>query len=139
MGEFPFASVRRSLRGPRCNLTVRDSGPSTSFANHPTNYGWTPTVIQKYVRELRAFSLETAIHKMTLMPATRFGLYDHGLLRQNMIADVIVFDAEKFKTRATFENAFVYAEGMEHVFVNGQKVLDGGVPTGLLAGRVLGR
>jgi N-acyl-D-amino-acid deacylase len=120
-------------------MTVKDSGPSTRFANHPTNYGWTPTVIQKYVNELRAFSLETAIHKMTAMPASRFGIYDRGLLRENMKADVIVFDEKKLKTRATFENPFVYAEGMDYVFVNGQKVLDQGMPTGELPGQVLGR
>jgi N-acyl-D-aspartate/D-glutamate deacylase len=95
-------------------------------------------VIQKYVRELRAFSLETAIHKMTLLPATRFGLLDRGLLRENMMADVIVFDPEKFVTRATYSDPFVYAEGMEYVFINGQKALDRGIPTGLLTGRVLG-
>jgi N-acyl-D-amino-acid deacylase len=119
-------------------LTVKESGPSTRFANHPTNYGWAPTVIQKYVHELRAFSLETAVHKMTSMSATRFGLYDRGLLRRNMMADVIVFDEEKFKTRATYANPFVYAEGMEYVFVNGQMALDQGIPTDQLAGRVLG-
>jgi N-acyl-D-aspartate/D-glutamate deacylase len=75
---------------------------------------------------------------MTLMPATRFGLYDRGLLREKMMADVIVFDPEKFVTRATYNNPFAYAEGMEYVFVNGQKALEKGTPTRLLAGRVLG-
>jgi N-acyl-D-amino-acid deacylase len=118
-------------------MSVTESGAAAKFAFHPTNYGWTPTVIQKYVRELRAFSLETAVMKMTSMPAARFGLYDRGVLRAGAKADVIVFDPAALKTRATYLKPNVYAEGMEYVIVNGQTALAAGKPTGVLAGRVL--
>jgi N-acyl-D-amino-acid deacylase len=114
-------------------------GDSARHKNHPANYGWTPTVIQKYVQELRVFSLETAIHKMTGTPAARFGLYDRGLLRAGMKADVIVFDEKRFVTRSTYRKPYVYAEGMDYVFVNGAAALEKGVPTRALAGRILGR
>lgn len=120
-------------------FTTTDSGPLAKISNHPTNYGWTPTVIQKYVHELRSLRLEEAIRKMTSMPAARFGLTDRGVLRAGMMADVIVFDEKKFKTRATFMKPQVYADGMEYVLVNGQLALDRGVPTRNLAGRILGR
>jgi N-acyl-D-aspartate/D-glutamate deacylase len=120
-------------------FTATENGPLAAAANHPGNYGWTPTVIQKYVGELRAFSLETAILKMTSQPAARFGIYDRGLLRAGAYADVLIFDAQKFKTRATYLKPNVYAEGMEYVFVNGRAALDAGAPTRALAGRVLRR
>jgi N-acyl-D-amino-acid deacylase len=120
-------------------IAAKDTGPTTRFTFHPTNRGWTPTVIQKYVRELRALRLEEAIRKMTSMPAARFDIHDRGLLRAGMKADVIVFDEKNFKTRATYMKPLVYAEGMDYVFVNGRPALVGGVPTGQLAGRVLGR
>jgi N-acyl-D-amino-acid deacylase len=91
------------------------------------------------VRELRALSLEEAIRKMTSLPAARFGLTDRGLLRAGMQADVLVFDAKEFKTRATFLKPQAYAEGMDYVIVNGKFALERGVPTGALIGRVLGR
>ena len=84
-------------------------------------------------------SLETAIRKMTSMPAARFGLLDRGILRAGAQADVIVFDEAAFKTRATYLKPRVYAEGMEIVLVNGQLAFEGGVPTRNLNGRVLGR
>ena len=120
-------------------FTTVDNGPLTAFSNHPNCYGWTPTVIGKYVREQRTLQLEEAICKMTSQPASRFGLYDRGLLREGMKADVIVFDEAQFTTRATYLKPHAYAEGMEWVLVNGQIALEQGVPTGALAGEVLGR
>jgi len=120
-------------------LAARVDGPTARQAMHPASFGWTPRVIETYVRELRLFSLETAIQKMTSMPAARFGLYDRGLLRAGAIADVVVFDEARFKTRATYLKPHVYAEGMDTVIINGRLALSQGKPTGVLAGKVLGR
>jgi N-acyl-D-aspartate/D-glutamate deacylase len=119
-------------------FVAQDSGHLRRVANHPNCFGWTPRVIRKYVHELRLMSLEEAVRKMTSMPAARFGLTDRGVLRANMQADVIVFDENEFRTRATYLNPYVYAEGMDYTIVNGQLALEKGVPTGTLAGRVLG-
>jgi N-acyl-D-amino-acid deacylase len=120
-------------------LATRDSGPLVEITNHPNCYGWTPLVFQKYVHELRTMRLEEAIRKMTSMPAVRFGIVDRGILRANMMADVIVFDEKRFQTRSTYLKPHVYAEGMEDVIVNGCLALEDGIPTGSLAGRILGR
>jgi N-acyl-D-amino-acid deacylase len=120
-------------------VTLKDSGPLTEAGHHPNCFGWTPRVIQKYVRELRTLRLEEAILKMTSMPAERFGLTDRGVLRTNMMADVIVFDEKTFKTQATFLNPHVYADGMAHVIINGRLALANGTPSDSLPGRVLGR
>jgi N-acyl-D-aspartate/D-glutamate deacylase len=56
---------------------------------------------------------------MTSLPARRMGLSDRGLLRPGMAADVVVFDPEKIRDVATFEEPNVYSEGIEHVVVNG--------------------
>jgi N-acyl-D-amino-acid deacylase len=120
-------------------MALKESGPLAKPGHHPNCFGWTPLVIQKYVHEMRTMRIEEAVRKMTSMPAERFGLTDRGILRAKMMADVIVFDAQAFKTRATFLKPHVYAEGMDHVIVNGRLALENGAPTGTLAGRVLGR
>jgi N-acyl-D-amino-acid deacylase len=117
-------------------MTLPLEGPVARLAHHPNCYGWTPRVIQTYVHELRALRLEEAIRKMTSQPASRYAL-DRGILRAGMLADVIVFDEQRFRTRSTYRAPQIYAEGMEHVIINGQLALDQGVPTGVLAGRVL--
>jgi dihydroorotase/N-acyl-D-amino-acid deacylase len=104
---------------------------------HPRSYGTFARVLGVYVREKRALSLEDAIRKMTSLPAQRLGLHDRGLLRPGMKADVVIFDPERVRDRATFADPHQYAEGVSFVIVNGSVVLDDGKMTEARPGRVL--
>jgi N-acyl-D-aspartate/D-glutamate deacylase len=101
---------------------------------HPRLWGTFPRVLGHYVRDVRLFSLENAIHKMTGMTAARFGLADRGILREGYAADLVLFDAAKIRDTATYERPISPAEGISAVFVNGQPALDGAQ-----AGRLLRR
>lgn len=112
----------------------------------PCSYGEYPGILERYVRDEPLLRLEEAIRKMTSFPAQRFGLSDRGVLRPGLAADVLVFDLERLRDRATnlyphsfpFENIpHGYAEGMDFVLVNGTLVIDEGRHTGALPGRVL--
>ena len=104
---------------------------------HPRSYGTFARVLNVYVREKRVLSLEDAIRKMTSLPAGRFGLSDRGLLRPGMKADVVVFDADRVRDKATFADPHQYAEGFSFVIVNGSVVLDDGKMTEARPGQVL--
>jgi N-acyl-D-amino-acid deacylase len=104
---------------------------------HPRAYGTFPRILRKYVREENQLSLPDAIRKFSALPAQRLRLTDRGVLKQNMWADVVVFDPEKITDRATFENPNQFSEGMEYVLVNGVPVIDEGKMTGALPGKVL--
>jgi dihydroorotase/N-acyl-D-amino-acid deacylase len=104
---------------------------------HPRSYGTFARVLNVYVREKRVLSLEDAIRKMTSLPAGRFGLSDRGLLRPGMKADVVVFDADRVRDKATFADPHQYAEGFSFVIVNGAVVLDDGKMTEARPGQVL--
>jgi len=115
---------------------------------YPCSYGEFPGVLERYVREEPVLSLQEAIRKMTSFPAQRFGLTDRGLLRPGAWADIVVFDLERIRDRATnlyphtypFENyPHRYPEGIDYVFVNGVLVVDGQRHTGGLPGQVLRR
>jgi N-acyl-D-amino-acid deacylase len=82
-------------------------------------------------------TLESAVNKMTGMPAARLGLPERGLLREGWMADVVVFDPATVADRATFEDPHQYPAGIEHVFVNGVVMVDGGRYTDQRPGRVL--
>ena len=103
-------------------------GPSERMP-HPRNYGTFARVLAYYVRELKALPLQTAIHKMTLMPAQRIGLTDRGRIAPGVVADIVVFDPAKIIDRATFDNPHQYAEGVSDVFVAGVPVLLDGAMT----------
>jgi N-acyl-D-aspartate/D-glutamate deacylase len=71
------------------------------------------------------------------MPAQRLGLQDRGILRDGMKADVVVFDPERVRANATFDEPKQYPDGISHVLVNGKVVIDNNVHTGALPGRAL--
>jgi N-acyl-D-aspartate/D-glutamate deacylase len=64
-------------------------------------------------------------------------LFDRGLVRPGMMADLTVFDAAAVRDVATFESPNRYAEGIRWVVVNGAVVLDDGALTAARPGRFL--
>ena len=81
--------------------------------------------------------LEQAVRSMTSLPAEILGIKDRGVLKTGMMADVVVFNPATLKDRATFDAPHQYAQGIEHVLVNGTMVVSQGIPTGALPGRAL--
>jgi N-acyl-D-amino-acid deacylase len=112
----------------------------------PCSYGEFPGVLERYVRDEPVLTLQEAIRKMTSFPAQRLGLQDRGILRPGAWADVVVFDLERVRDRATnlyphsypFKNyPHQYPEGIDYVFVNGAMVVNGEEHTGELPGVVV--
>jgi N-acyl-D-amino-acid deacylase len=104
---------------------------------HPRAYGNFARLLGQYVREEKLLSLEEAVRRLTSLPANNLGLPERGILKENMIADVVVFDPTTIADRATFEQPHQYAVGMKHVLVNGVPVLKDGEHTGATPGRAL--
>ena len=104
---------------------------------HPRFYGTFPRVLGKYVREDKIFNLETAIKKMTYQPAKKFGLKKRGCIQKGYFADLVVFNANKVRDLATWEQPHQYAKGIEYVMVNGRLVIKEGQHTGKLPGKIL--
>ncbi len=104
---------------------------------HPRSYGTFARVLGHYVRDRGVLRLEEAVRKMTSLPAQRLGLVDRGVLRPGMKADIAVFDPERVRDTATFEQPHRYAEGFSLVLVNGQIVLENGRISEARPGRVL--
>src|SRR5215831_10464798 len=104
---------------------------------HPRSYGTFARVLARYVRERRTISLEDAVHKMSGLPAQRLKLYDRGLIRPAMKADVVVFDPERVEDKATFEKPHQYAVGFKHVVVNGTPLIADGELMKERTGRIL--
>lgn len=106
-------------------------------APHPRSYGTFVRVLGRYVRELHVITLEDAVHKMSGLPAQRLKLYDRGLIRPGMKADLAVFDPNTVADKATFEAPHQYAVGVKYVVVNGEIVIDDGKLTASRPGRIL--
>ncbi|MCB9849489.1 MAG: D-aminoacylase [Phycisphaerales bacterium] len=104
---------------------------------HPRAYGSFARLLGKYVREEKVISLEEAVHRLTLLPATNLRLHDRGALRDHNFADIVVFDPATIRDNATFAEPHQLATGVRHVFVNGEQVVRDGKHTGAMPGRVV--
>lgn len=93
---------------------------------HPRLWGSFPRVLGHYARDVGLFSLETAVHKMSGLTASRLGLHQRGLIREGYFADLVVFNPEQIHDTATFERPAAAAAGMHSVYVNGQLSLQKG-------------
>ncbi len=129
--EQPWVSIDNDSSGTSPEGILGEEHP------HPRAYGTFPRILRKYVREEKKLTLEEAIRKFSALPAQRLRLTDRGVLKQGMWADVVVFDPEKVRDLATFDDPNRLSEGMEFVLVNGTPVIEGGKMTGALPGKVL--
>ena len=112
-------------------------GPLGKGKPHPRSYGAFPRVLGRYVREEKLLPLEAMVRKLTSVPAARFGFERRGVLRAGNFADVVVFDPDKVRDKATWADPHQYPEGILHVLVNGKVVIRDGEHTGDLPGVVL--
>lgn len=106
---------------------------------HPRRYGTFPRVIARYVREKKILSLPEAIRKMTSLPARKLRLWDRGVIRPGLRADLVVFDFYRIEDTATYENPHSYPRGIKYVVINGVVVAESGRLVVPGAGRVIRR
>jgi N-acyl-D-amino-acid deacylase len=127
----PWVSINCDSEGSAPEGLLSRSHP------HPRAYGTFPRILRKYVREEKLLTLEDAIRKFTSLPAQRMRIGDRGVLKVGLWADLVVFDPETIRDRATFAKPHQLAEGMQWVLVNGVPVIAEGKATGALPGKVL--
>ena len=124
-----------------CPLTmIASDGEVPIFGKaspHPRSYGTFARVLAVYVHDKGLLSLEEGVRRMTSLPAWRLGLSDRGILRPGMKADIAVFDPNRVRDKATYEQPHQYAEGFTQVIVNGQVIYENGAMTAARPGRVL--
>jgi N-acyl-D-amino-acid deacylase len=130
--------VVRILRSPY--TMIGSDGEIPVFgqaAPHPRSYGTFARVLGVYVREQKVLTLEEGVRRMSGYTAQRLKLWDRGLLRPNMKADLVIFDPAEIADRADFEKPHQYSVGVRDVMVNGKFSLRNGVVTNERPGRVL--
>jgi len=115
-----------------CDATVSPTG-------HPRAWGTFPRVLGRFVREGGWMSWETAIEKMTSLPATTIGMVDRGLVAPGMVADITVFDPETVIDAADYMSPTTPSAGIVHVLIGGRWALRDGAATGAGAGEALVR
>ena len=130
--------VVRIMRSPYTMVASDGDIPVFGEASpHPRSYGTFARVLGVYVREQHVLTLEDAVRRMSGYPAERLKLWDRGLLRPGMKADVVLFDPATVADRAQYDKPHQYSVGFREVIVNGKSVVRENRVTSERPGRIL--
>jgi N-acyl-D-aspartate/D-glutamate deacylase len=121
-------------------------GLSDAEAHAQLHGGYITRLLSESVREKQVITLEQAVRRLTFDSACAFGLYDRGLLRPGMAADIVIFDPRT--VRPLPETVIDHiptgrvrikepATGIMATIVNGKVLIENGKHTGAFPGRVL--
>ena len=136
------AAMTALLTSPYTIIGQSDGGAHVVFR---TDYSYSTYLLSHWVRERGIMPLEEAIRKLTFVPASLFGLYNRGLLRPGMAADLMIFDPATIAPLEPGEAQDLpggakrrkqLAQGIEWTVVNGQVLLEKGKHTGAYPGKV---
>jgi N-acyl-D-amino-acid deacylase len=135
-------NVRRQIRLPWVSFgsdagSLAPEGVFLKSSTHPRAYGNVARLLGRYVRDERLIPLEEAVRRLAALPAENLKLDRRGRLAPGFFADVVVFDPASVCDRATYAEPHQYADGVQHVLVNGVQVLKAGKHTGARPGRVV--
>jgi N-acyl-D-amino-acid deacylase len=116
---------------------IGSDGIASMQTPHPRLWGTFPRVLGHYVREKKLFDLETAVHKMSGLTASRFGLTGRGRIEVGHFADLVLFDADTIIDRASFDEPAQLSDGIAAVWVNGRPAWREKAPSGMRCGHFL--
>ena len=120
-------------------MTCTDGGNTIDKIQptHPRDFGAFPRKIRNNVLTDKTITMEQAIRAATSLPAEMLGLTDRGWIKEGLVADIVIFNPETIRDKATKENPRVLSEGIEYLLVNGSLTIDQGQYTGVLSGKPL--
>jgi N-acyl-D-amino-acid deacylase len=128
--------LRKIISHPRASICT-DAIITGKGLPHPAAYGSFPKVLGYFSRDLRLFTIEDAVRKMTSMSLQRFEIRDRGLIGEGCFADITIFDEATVGEKGTYFDPAHFPEGIKYVIINGTPVLQDGIYNGKLCGHVL--
>ncbi len=128
--------LRKIISHPRASICT-DAIITGRGLPHPATYGTFPKVLGYFCRDLRLFTMEEAVRKMTSANLQRFGIRDRGLIREECFADITIFDETIVSEKGTYLDPAHFPEGIKYVVINGTIVLQNSKYNSKLCGYVL--
>ena len=128
--------VKKLMQSPHLMFATDNLAPAVGKC-HPRCLGTFPRILGSCVREQKLLPLEEAIHKMTGFPAQKFRIKDRGVIKQDLKADIVIFDPNIITDTATHQDPMSFPKGIHKVIVNGKVVVDEDKHTDLLPGTIV--
>jgi N-acyl-D-aspartate/D-glutamate deacylase len=136
-------AMTKILTYPHAYIGLSDAGAHVQFRG---GTGFSTRLLGYWVRQEGIMSLEQAVRRLTFDSASVFGIYDRGMLRPGLAADITIFDPD---TINTLPPDVVHdlpggswrlrelAVGIHYSVVNGEVLIEQGKHSGALPGRVV--
>jgi N-acyl-D-aspartate/D-glutamate deacylase len=118
-------------RDGRAIVGASDAGAHLDMID---TFAFSTTLLGNAFRQRGLLPVEEAVHYLTSAPAELYGLRERGRLTNGWHADIVVFDPTtvgmgpvytKFDLPGGAGRVYAEAEGIMHVVVNGEPVVDG--------------
>ena len=135
--------TEQCLRDPRVVVGASDAGAHLDMID---TFRYTTHLLGPEVRDNGLLTTEEAVHLLTQVPAGLHGMVDRGVLEAGAFADLVVFDESTvgsgpIVTRPDLPGGcsrlYADSEGVDHVVVNGELLIEAGGITDARPGRVL--
>ncbi|MEP2990638.1 MAG: amidohydrolase family protein [Parasphingorhabdus sp.] len=110
---------------------------SDGSTGHPRKYASFPKAYRDFVQEEKLLSLAQFVRRSSGKTADIMGLRDRGYLKAGKVADIVIFDPQKFTPVATYQDPRKLSTGVKYLLVNGAPVIVDGQYTGTLPGKPL--
>ena len=141
--NFDPAGIERLIADDRCLIGLSDGGAHVDFI---CDVGYATALLDLWVRQRKVLSLEKAVHKLTQVPATVFGIPNRGVLAEGKVADLVLFDPDTVTAKrpryvhdlpCNGRRLIAESEGIAATFVAGVQLYADGQHTGAMPGRIL--
>ncbi|MFC1644608.1 amidohydrolase family protein [Patescibacteria group bacterium] len=135
-------NLEELMKHPLSMISSNGAGYNLEHKNseelvHPRNFGSFPRVLSEYVTKKRILTWETAIYKMSGMPAKKFNIKNRGVLKEGNFADILVIDPERIEDLSTIEDPYHYSKGIDNMLINGESVICDGKYTNRRSGIIV--
>tara|TARA_R110002049_G_scaffold308150_1_gene511121 strand:+ start:22111 stop:23838 length:1728 start_codon:yes stop_codon:yes gene_type:complete len=135
----------RICKDDRTVVGASDAGAHLDMID---SFAYSTKLLENACRKYEVLTFEEAIHQLTEVPANLMGLKRRGTLATENFADIVILDPNevacgKLHTRFDLPGVedegrlYMDAIGIDHVFVNGEMIIEDGTHTGRLPGKIL--
>lgn len=134
--RYPWVFVGNDSIGPAMNIETGEPAPLC-----PRGLATFSRLFGHWVREQGGLSLQQAIFKASTAPALWLGLEKKGRIQEGCDADIVIFDPDTIIDRAGWVDGTINQkpDGISHVIVGGEVVVENNQLTGATPGRLIRR
>ena len=134
--RYPWVFIGNDGGGPSIDPETGEPAPIS-----PRGLTAFSRLLGHWSREKGALSLHEAIFKASTAPAIWLGLEKKGRIQEGCDADIVIFDPETIIDRAGWVDGTMHRkpDGISHVIVSGEVVVENNELTGAAPGRLVRR